>query len=182
MAEEAILKTTLSWSDAIAGYWAVGWPSWLTGLVFASIASEPFDTDTLLRDPWLIAIPMQISFSLAQVIWIRRLVSHNFRYFWIAVVRGDRRNRILTWRESTEVWWRLILAQVGFVVTGNVIIWVTGWTPEESAFRTVNTLSELAVIFVAGPLGVLWAVSDSYGSFQLQAYARERWAPVPAIE
>jgi hypothetical protein len=168
----------LRWGQLIAAFWAIGWPAWLIGVAVIIVIVAYLPLDAVTEHPLPLVACMVVTYLGNQILWIPRITRKNYRYFWIGIMRGDTRvTRKLQWNEVWQIWWRTALAQLTFIITTNLVVALV--VTRNETLAGIRLPLQLTWIFVAGPLGIRWALADRYEGFRLQAFHRARWAPVP---
>ena len=97
----------------------------------------------------------------------------NYRTFWIGILHdGTPTKRRFTVPEQMQVALRVVWPQVALVVAFSLLLVpIANLLPSE-AISSLNSLGQLFLIFVIGPVAIQHAISASYTGFRLQAYLR----------
>ena len=163
----------LAWSQRVAAFWLLAWPSFLISFALLSVLSMGWTVVGLRTHAELLAWTSAISFLFCQGILIRRMVRKKYRSFRLEIIRENTSGTAsLTTAEVARVWLKIIWPQVVFLVAVWLMQFLLADRLNEDTTRAISTLSLWGRILVVGPFGIYCAVPADYPGFRLEAFGQ----------
>jgi hypothetical protein len=160
----------MTWSQELAAYWSIAWPSWLLYFLLASAFVNKISLDSLETGQTILFLGGNLIIFLSQGILALRLVRKDHRSFWIGVLHeGESPKRNLTLRECTRVSFQLLWPQATFLFAVFLLSYSLASSVATETMRSINALMMWLRILLVGPLAVRCAIYANYSRFGLQA-------------
>jgi hypothetical protein len=163
----------LSWSQALAAYWAVAWPSWIVTKFMLFFLISHGMRDGVGGAFVVLGVLFNFAFFAGQFLLVPRLIRKTFRSFFVGIVAEDGTvRRAPAYSEVVSIAFRLVLPQAIFWLLLSVILYWITIKSGASVAKPLDDLARYAQILIVGPYAVGRAVNIAYPRFRLQAYAR----------
>jgi hypothetical protein len=160
----------LSWSQKLAAFWAITWPTLLTMMLGMAIVLQLLNAMQFKRSAVVTWALGSVVYFACQVFWIPRLVEKRFRSFRIFAAYADG-----TWpkfvpvRDSVPAAVCVVLPQMMFMGIASVVAYLIAHSLNAKTFQSIN-LAALRILVVS-PYSISFAMSTNYPKFRFRAYA-----------